>query len=703
MKYYCTLNTLVPLLIVCLSAAIGCGLNEQDLSRLDRSGQRAYQQRDYGLAVSYWDELLRNRPEDSEAHLNTGRAYMHLGELRKAAAHFSKSVKFDPESGWGWFEPARVDLMLGHDDKGLQRISKARKLLPQESQVVVLEGDVHLFRRQYKEAEQSYRQAHHMDAENMTALARLALCLAVQDRLPESEEVYDTLKKQNPQDALILLSMADYWMLRGDTERAESILRQGLRLHPDDLLFAQRLVEWAFDSGNPAEAKSHVHYILQRYPGNYYATKLLIEILLAEGSLHAAEAELQKLEDLPPDDTESFLLKGKLHLLARRPNQAAGFFQKAIDDFPKHSLAHYLKGAALLQQGHIYLARKRFVRALALAPLYTEAELALAGVALYQDDLSTALEYAERVLQREPVNTRAGMIQGIVRLLRADYDGAARAFRQAERLAPNPDAARYFQAETASRSGHADQALQLYRRILKQNPLYADVSRAYTRLLAANDRLGEAEAFFAGLSHMTRHAGYASAFLGTIHKIQGDLEQAEQDWLAALESASCPPAVYSALAGLYQSTEQPRREQAILERFLAEHPALSRAALQLAAHYYETGEHEQAVGVLEKSLRCNPDDPFLLSNVAWLLLQKDSDLLRALSLAQEAYRRAPQEPAVVDTLGWAYFKKKLYTRAVWHLEEALELDPDHPEIRVHLDKALQAQQAWKTKGRKGGG
>ncbi len=86
----------------------------------------------------------------------------------------------------------------------------------------------------------------------------------------------------------------------------------------------------------------------------------------------------------------------------------------------------------------------------------------------------------------------------------------------------------------------------------------------------------------------------------------------------------------------------------------------------------------------------------LKSNLSWVLLRSRGDPQRALSLAQEAYRLAPEEPAVVDALGWAYYRKKLYTRAVWHLREAEELAPKSAEVREHLKKALRAQAAAKS-------
>lgn len=668
-------------------------LNEKERFRLHRSGLEAFQQNDYNSAVFYWEKLLQHDPDDKSVHFKTGRAFFHLGELHKAAEHYFKSVELDPENGWGWYELARVELLQGEKDACKEYLSKARKYLDNEPRVFILEGDFLLTQQQYQKAEQSYKQARLLAPDNPMALVRLATCLAVQGRESESGEVFDALLIQAPTKAMILLSMADYWMLLGKYARAESILSKGLDLHPDDLLFAQRLAEWFFDSGKHKEAQSYLQYMLKRYPDHTYARKLHTEILLAEGDLEEARAQLQKLDEIRQNDTELTLLNGKLHLLAGNPARANSFFQKAIDDFPKLSLPHYLKGVTLLQQGHIHLARKSFVRALAHDPLYSEAELALADLALYQGDFSTALEYAHRVKKHDAANPRTLLIEGIILLLQKNFNLAERSFLHAEQLARDPQAARYFQAKAAEQGGQQSRALQLYKHVITEKPQYIDVSMDYTSLLLEGGRLEEAEALFSDLTGSSRQKGYMYALLGMINRIQDNAKKAEKCWLTALKEEMRPVSVYLSLAKLYRESDQPHKEKAILKRCIEEHPSQRYGYIQLSALHVKKHSYVKAIHVLEKGLRYNQKDALLLSNLSWLLLHTEADLLRALTLAQEAYRRNPNEPAVVDTLGWAYYRKKLYTRAVWHLQEALELAPNHPEIRRHLDKALQAQKS----------
>ena len=103
------------------------------------------------------------------------------------------------------------------------------------------------------------------------------------------------------------------------------------------------------------------------------------------------------------------------------------------------------------------------------------------------------------------------------------------------------------------------------------------------------------------------------------------------------------------------------------------------------------GLWEKAVAMLEMGVGKNPEIPVLANNLACLYMERDMNVNKAFALAQSAYERAPKDPAMADTLGWAFYKQKLFTRAVWLLEEASSRKPDHALIHFHLGMTFYAQ------------
>jgi predicted Zn-dependent protease len=71
-----------------------------------------------------------------------------------------------------------------------------------------------------------------------------------------------------------------------------------------------------------------------------------------------------------------------------------------------------------------------------------------------------------------------------------------------------------------------------------------------------------------------------------------------------------------------------------------------------------------------------------LNNLAWTYQQEKDP--RALATAEKAFKLAPQNPAVADTLAWILIEKGDTKRAIPVLEQALSRAPDANDLRYHL-------------------
>jgi tetratricopeptide (TPR) repeat protein len=70
-----------------------------------------------------------------------------------------------------------------------------------------------------------------------------------------------------------------------------------------------------------------------------------------------------------------------------------------------------------------------------------------------------------------------------------------------------------------------------------------------------------------------------------------------------------------------------------------------------------------------------------LNNLAYLLAKEDPDA--ALSYAKKAAELAPDDPAVLDTVGWVYYRKGFYRQALSNLQNAV-VKGDTPLRRYHM-------------------
>ena len=107
----------------------------------------------------------------------------------------------------------------------------------------------------------------------------------------------------------------------------------------------------------------------------------------------------------------------------------------------------------------------------------------------------------------------------------------------------------------------------------------------------------------------------------------------------------------------------------------------------LGTIYDMRGQPDLSEKHYRKALAINPDFAPAANNLAYLLVTQDKDLDLALGLAQKAKETLSDDPGVMDTLGWIYYKKGLIDSAISELRSSAEKMPDNAIVRYHLGLA----------------
>jgi Flp pilus assembly protein TadD len=95
----------------------------------------------------------------------------------------------------------------------------------------------------------------------------------------------------------------------------------------------------------------------------------------------------------------------------------------------------------------------------------------------------------------------------------------------------------------------------------------------------------------------------------------------------------------------------------------------------------------EAEADLKAALKQQPNEPELLNYLGYSWIDRGEHLQEALAMVQKAVASDPRSGAMVDSLGWAYYRLGDYKKAVERLEEAVELEAGDPEINNHLGDA----------------
>ncbi|MGZ6079922.1 MAG: tetratricopeptide repeat protein, partial [Myxococcaceae bacterium] len=107
----------------------------------------------------------------------------------------------------------------------------------------------------------------------------------------------------------------------------------------------------------------------------------------------------------------------------------------------------------------------------------------------------------------------------------------------------------------------------------------------------------------------------------------------------------------------------------------------------LATAYDRQGDADKALAQMRAVLALHADNAAAMNFIGYLLAQKRKDLPEAERLVLRALELRPDTGSFLDSLGWVYFQRGEYQRAVEALERASQLEPDEPVILEHLGDA----------------
>ncbi|HEX7760689.1 MAG TPA: tetratricopeptide repeat protein, partial [Caulobacteraceae bacterium] len=160
----------------------------------------------------------------------------------------------------------------------------------------------------------------------------------------------------------------------------------------------------------------------------------------------------------------------------------------------------------------------------------------------------------------------------------------------------------------------------------------------------------------------------------------------------ARETFAAAPASLEAavnLADLLRADEQYEDSAKILDKVIAseaDHPDW-RLLYARAASLQEAGRWQDAERDLTLALKIRPDEPELLNFLAYSWIDRGERLNEALAMVKKAVDANPQSGAMLDSLGWAYYRLGDYKTAVAKLEDAVVLEPADPDVNDHLGDA----------------
>lgn len=356
----------------------------------------------------------------------------------------------------------------------------------------------------------------------------------------------------------------------------------------------------------------------------------------------------------------------------------------------KSAPAQHALGMTALRYDRTDIAAPAAERALRLSPDWKDAVLLQSGVWIRQGKT----DKAEKLVERLPGNdaSRAQYHAALARLLiEAEQPAAARAeFAHALDLQPDNTDARYGMAILSLTLDDLERAQQALKRLYHDNERADDAAYYLGSIHEQRQEYARAQQWYQRVEH-GRHAFEAQLRGVRMIYQQNDLPGARQR-LAELRDIY-PDLQDRIIAAEGQLLFEARRNRAALEVY---NQGLDQFPASEELHYGRSMVNERldrvdaAIADLRAILDDAPDSARALNALGYLLTNHSRRYDEALGYIKRALAAQPDNPAILDSMGWVQYRLGHLDKARDYLARAYRDMPD-PEVAAHLGEVLWQQ------------
>lgn len=226
--------------------------------------------------------------------------------------------------------------------------------------------------------------------------------------------------------------------------------------------------------------------------------KQLSQLLMKFNQLDDALKEFLLLTKLDPTNADNYFMCGKIYEQKNQPEQALGFFKKAIGFNKRHVKAHASLGLALFKSKQLSEAKKEIDLAISLSPETFSSYYYLGKILKESKDYPGAVKAFEKSLRDPEFRQKSLLERGSCYMMANAIDNAQAEFEKAVQASKDPKSletlyAHYFLASCFEKNRKIEKAIEHWQAIYNVNHSFKDVGAKLSEYkdLQANDSLKE--------------------------------------------------------------------------------------------------------------------------------------------------------------------------------------------------------------------
>ncbi|NND91055.1 MAG: tetratricopeptide repeat protein [Granulosicoccus sp.] len=353
----------------------------------------------------------------------------------------------------------------------------------------------------------------------------------------------------------------------------------------------------------------------------------------------------------------------------------------------------------------------------------SQAYMTLARLQMAGNDRDGALASTEQALSLDASNSNALLLKAQLLILSGKPDDGFEAVETVLETNPDKLALRLGYAQLLVEAGRFDSVGEQLDTLFEKNPGDPDTLLNISMLALDARRMERARQYLTNLLETGQYPDQANFYLARISDQQqdyesaigyydavseGDLQLAAQIRIAELLGLSgeleqgrarlrrlsagvqrpeLRTQLLSAESRMLQQSGQAVEAVSVLTEGLKQYPDNGDLLYARALAADVAGDNDMMIADLTRLIESQPDNAHALNALGYHYADKNINLSEAETLLVRAIELLPNDPAIMDSLGWLRYRLGQYEEAISVLRAAYKLYPD-PEIAAHLGEVL---------------
>lgn len=525
---------------------------------------------------------------------------------------------------------------------------------------------------------------------------------------PEEYEVSKNSKAPFDQKVQVdsLYLQAELQSLEGKSEEAIETLKTTISLDPESAMLTYRLAVEYYRRGQLTDAVYWAEKSFAKEPEKRETALFVAGLLSSKKDFERAEGIYKKLLKKDAKDIEANFYLAALYSERKDFKKALQYFTKltTMPNYEQKYLAYFYRARVKIEMSGKIDApgvQTDLESSLKHKPEFFDSIQLIGRIIEKKSGREASLKYFAQYQKKHGPIIRLAEVLSQHYLQKGDYDNA---YVQLEILEPAIEdniQVKLKMALILVEKKIYDRALD---RLRELNEMVPDSDKVKFYMAAVYQELKKPEPALKSYLEIQSSSGHyeeARQQAAYLLRNKGQTDKAITVMEDLLEKKSENVQSYFIMAQLYEDLKKYDEAISYLKTADSKFQPNPQVHYFLGTLFDRKNDKDNMLLHMKKALSLNNEHVQTLNYLAYSLADMKKDLPQAEEMALKAHTLDKQDPFIQDTVGWVYYQKGEYDKAVKYLEKAHQSQPDVGVIADHLgdgytklNKAEKAQQLF---------